>query len=233
MLASASALTGCRKADYGPTSRRLGRTEVVFIGTLHERHLRSEEYPLARVTELLELVSPTAILVQAPPHQVEALTDPDHSWLDALPEVGTALEFARERNLPVAGISGWTPERAQRWRQYRERFPDGPDDPAYRRARDYLVRRSKQEGGTEIEWLSSPLYRRLTAWTDRTRARALNGDPATPEWRAERLLFDQALRAFPGDRIAVVFDARRLWVLEEELESFPAHAIDLRAFLPQ
>ncbi len=226
-----SAVAGCRSSNYGRTNHLVGHTEVVFIGTLHARHLRSETYPLRDVARALEQVRPTAVLVQAPPEELERIAlDPHHPWLQALPEVGVATRWAEARGVPVYGISGYAGP--SQWASYKARFPDGPEDPVYRQARDYLIRRNAREGGTDMMWLASPLYRRLTAWVDRARDHALAGDPARPDWSRHQGLFRTAISSLHGERVAVVFDARRVWALAETLRSLPVDELDLRAFLP-
>lgn len=228
----------CREPNYGTTTRSLGRTEVVFVPALHARHLESDEYPLARVTSLLERVQPSVVLVQATPALVAAvvadpsLLDEEHPWFDALPESREAMRYAIDRGLPLNGISAHDAAAKVRFARYRVSYPNGPDDDAYRRARDYLRRRGARAGRTQPEWLSSPLYRRLSAWTDRARDRALGDDPLRSNWNGHRRLFRETLLEHPGQRLAVVFDARRLWVLSEELSETPGVRLDLRAFLP-
>lgn len=238
VAAAVLAFCACREPNYGPTTRSLGRTEVVFVPALHARHLESDEYPLARVSSLLELVQPSVVVVQATPALVAAvvadpsLLDTEHPWFDALPESREAMRYALEHGLPLSGISAHNADARARFAQYRVSYPDGPEDDVYRRARDYLRRRSAREGRTKPEWLSSPLYRRMSAWSDRARDRALGDDPARPDWNGHRRLFRETLREHPGQRLAVVFDARRLWVLDEELKETPGVRLDLRAFLP-
>ncbi|MFK8003163.1 MAG: hypothetical protein AB8H86_26575 [Polyangiales bacterium] len=187
---------------------------------------------------LLERVRPSVVVVQAPPRLVAAvvadpsLLDTAHPWFDALPESREAMRYALDAGLPISGISAHTPETQIRFARYRASYPDGPDDDIYRRARDYLRRRSDREGRTKPEWLSSPLYRRMSAWTDRSRDRALGDDPARADWSGHRRLFREALLEHPGQRLAVLFDARRLWILDEELTETPGVRLDLRAFLP-
>lgn len=211
---------------------------MVFVPALHARHLQSDEYPLARVRSLLQRVQPSVVVVQATPALVAAvvadpsLLETEHPWFDALPESREAMRYALDEGLRLSGVSAHTPEAQARFALYRARYPDGPDDDIYRRARDYLRRRSDREGRTKPEWLSSPLYRRMSAWADRSRDRALGDDPARPDWSGHRRLFREALREHPGQRLAVVFDARRLWILDEELKETPGVRLDLRAFLP-
>lgn len=230
----------CRQPDYGSTTRSLGRTEVVFVPALHARHLESEEYPLSRIATLLEAVQPSVVLLQAPPALVAAAqanpslldsTADAPPWFDALPEAREAMRYALAHGLPMEGISAFDEETKERFALYRANYPSGPDDEAYRRARGYLRRRSAREGRTKPEWLSSPLYRRLSAWADRSRDRALGEDPARADWSGHRRLFREALLEHPGQRLAVVFDARRVWLLDEELQETPGVRLDLRAFM--
>lgn len=237
LVAWALVTSACRAPDYGSTTRSLGRTEVVFIPALHARHLESSEYPLARVTSILASVQPSVVVVQAPPSLVAgvvadpSLLDSEHPWFDALPESREAMRFALDHGLPLAGISAHDADAEARYALYRATYPNGPNDEIYRRTRNYLRRRSAREGRTDPDWLSSPLYRRLSAWTDRARDRALGDDPARPNWEGHRRLFRETLREHPGQRLGVVYDARRLWLLDEELGETPGVRLDLRAFL--
>ena len=232
-MAASLLLVSCRRADYGSTLRQPERTDVVFIGTLHGRHLRSENYPLSDISAHLRRVEPSVVFVQIPPFLLDdVVADPDHPWRTVLPEVTEVIRYAEETDTPLRGISGFNSNVAAAWQEYALRYPDGPNDAGYRRARDYWIRRSAREGGTDIQWLSSPLYERLAEWTDRARDRALRDDPARPDWTGHGATFRRAVESCPGERIAVVYDARRIWLLAAELESMDAVRVDLRAFLP-
>ncbi|MEM6956212.1 MAG: hypothetical protein AAF411_09775 [Myxococcota bacterium] len=228
------ALIGCRTPAYGPTERQQGRTEVVFVGGLHRSHLEAP-YDLDQLTLLLQRARPEALLVQCPPELIDAVREAPrtHPWSVALPDVGRALAFAQGRGLPVEAISAYSPAFAERSRRYRAEHPAGPDDRAYRRARRYFLRRSAREGARTLEWVASPLYSRLARRVALTRASALRRsgeDALILDWSAHESQYRRGLSYHRGKRIAVVFDARQRWRLEDRTPRWVS-VLDARGFL--
>lgn len=234
-------LCACGGAEPWQDVQRLpGRTEVVPIGTLHRAHRRSEDYPTSLVERMLAAARPEVVFVEVPPTRLARVQDAVRedradAWTDALPEVAVAVRYAQAHGLELRAISGWSREAADDRRAYFEAHPEGPEDVSYRRASTYRTRRNEREGD-EPEWVLGPLYRRLSAWSEKSLMTAageqLGAAHRSRLWVRHRRLFENAVREFEGKRIALVFGARDLFIFERQIADEPAWArIDPRGIL--
>lgn len=230
---------GCRSDPRlgAPTAR--ARTEVVFIGTVHHGHLGTA-FPFPILAAQLRRARPDVILAEIPPTRFQRVLQargagrPD-AWLDAFPELSAVVfPVANDLRVKVVPVSGYHAAYARDLRAYREAHPNGPEGELYVRAAQHLERRTRTHG-VDPEWIASPAHARLHAWVDRNLQRVA-GDamgaaaPRVRDARHVRLIVD-AIRANPGKRIAIVFDARRRWAIEQAIVAEPE--LDVRLLDPR
>jgi len=224
-------VTACGSSWQGweDVARVEGRTEVFVIGTLHGPLRHGGDYPHERIASLLREAAPDVVLVEVPPARMDtvrqaAASGGEDEWLASFPELPTVLTTAAELGVPVVPVSGWTPELTADWKAYWEAHPEGPEAEAYRRAAGQLARTLDDEGD-DPEWIHSARYRRLTRWRDEA-LQTFAGEElgaAAPHARRRahvRRIID-AIKDARGRRVAIVFDARRRWMIEEALEAEP------------
>ncbi|MCU0675106.1 MAG: hypothetical protein MUE69_20235 [Myxococcota bacterium] len=250
---------GCAADPWMRTERVAGETEVVVLGNLHRRHLVEDDFPMEELRAQLVRARPEVILAEIPPaifEEVRALVAEDtttavaaepeaesetesesaRAWLRAFPELAhVVFPVGEELGARVIPVSGFTAAYARDLRAYRAQHPHGPADRHHACAAEHVDRRDEDEG-LDPEWLASPSYARLHAWRERCEQTHV-GDAmgeAAPRRRDARhvALVVDAVRASPGRRVVVVFDARRRWVLERALRDLPdVTLLDPRAFL--
>lgn len=224
-------------------------TVVSFLGTLHNTHL-GNGYPLTIIEQTVRNFDPDLVLVELPPPDFEsalAASDarsddaseaPDHAWLRNKPELyDVVLPLRTTLNYEVLPVSGWTAEaRADRDAYYMVN-PHGPMERRYIMANAaFHAAFLEHEGFSNPAWLHGEAYlegltaasRWLSFYAEEDMGR---GGELLIQSRHARLIED-AIRAFPGRRILVVFDATARWYLEPVVQSMDVRWTSITQFLP-
>jgi len=233
--------------NHGSTLRAQGRTEVVFLPTLHRGHARESGYSFDCMRELVRAIAPDVVLIEVPPAvlaRVEAASDARHPgtpaddpWLARRPEISEVLLPLRSRlHYQVVPVSGLTPEATRDDRAYFQAHPEGPDVSYYRRAlRAVRVMRQEDDPGDEPAYALSAAYRRLVGWPRQALSTAAEDELGAAGPR--RLLhahfehMRQAIAEHAGARILIAFDAADAWYLVPRLRRLPdVRYLDALAF---
>lgn len=231
----------CGGPSWEPVTRTPGRTELVFLGTLHRTHLHDEDYPMRLLDRLLRAAEPEVIVAEIPPARLERVRravaeEADDPWLDSFPELSSVvLPVAEELGVPLVAGSGWTRQVTDDWQAYWAAHPDGPEGDLWERAHARITARMAEEGA-DPEWIHSPLYRELTAWhataLSTHAGRELGAADPLLHYRAHAARLREVIEAHRGERIVVVFDARVRWYFERELRQMGDVVVhDTRALL--
>lgn len=234
---------GCGPDAWADVTRQPDRTEVVFIASLHRGHLHHEDYPMSMLEKLVRAVEPEVVIAEIPPAgraRIEAALaaeQPD-PWLESFPELSQVVyPLHRELGFELVAASAWERQVSDDWSTYWAAHPNGPDAELYQNAATHFARVTEDEDD-DPEWLHSPTYRRLAAWTD-TALSSHAGDElgaADPIrlGRRHAAAVVRAILAHQGRRIAVVWDARKRWILEREVQTLSNVTIhDTRWFIEQ
>lgn len=233
----------CGGPGWEPLVRAPGRTEVIFVGTLHRRHLVDDAYSMQTLDRLVRAAEPEVLVAEVPPARLEkvrraVLGERPDPWLESFPELAAVVfPLAEELGVPVVPGSGWTRQATDDWQAYWAAHPQGPEGELWRRAHARVTERLAEEGSAP-EWIHAPLYRELTAW-DATAlsthaGRSLGAADPLLLYRRHARLLREALRRHRGKRVVVVFDARVRWYFERELRELGDPSIlvhDSRALL--
>jgi len=248
------AACGSASAYHGATTRVPGRTEVVFLPTLHRGHVDADDYDFAYLRRLVRAIAPDVMLLEVPPAIMERVLAANEvgrsmqdawlerrperdAWLERRPEIARAFLRVHDRlHFQLVPVSGLTPAATRDFRAYFEAHPGGPDVDYYRRAlRAVRVLREEDDPTEEPGYALSPAYRRLVGWPRQALSTAAEDElgEAGPR-RLAHAHFEkmrEAIAAHPGERILVAFDAADAWYLVPRLRRLPdVHFIDVLAF---
>lgn len=242
-LLCAILMYGCSAPlHYGTSARLRGRTEVVLLGAIHREHLEHRRYSLSVLKQIITEVSPSTILVEVPPILFESEYDQWQRsnvgpWLEQFPEVsGAILPLARQEGIVVEPVSGLTDEIAERRKQYRKVFPEGPAERRYQNvARQVKRELHRSTHDANPVFINGKDYRRLTAWEQRTFATYDHelGEAGVRELLLRHwTLINEAIDKHQGERILLVFAAQDIWFFEQMIkERSDATLIDVRVFV--
>ena len=228
-----------------------GRSQVGYLGTLHAAHLMSG-YSLDIVEAAIRNFRPDVVLVEVPPSamaevlaEVDAVGEaagPDtlqSQWIRPLPELySVVLPLRHELRYDVVPVSGWTEAAKADRDAYYMQFPHGPME------REYIIANAtfhaaflQNEGAQNVAYLHGPEY--LETLTDASRWLSYYAEEAMRQGGELRVqgrhaaLVEEALTAFRGQRILIVFDATSRWYLEPVVRARrDVDFVSTPAFLP-
>jgi len=248
-VALLAALSACGGGgyDHGSTTHEQGRTELIYVPTLHRAHAREDGYSFAYLRRLLTTIAPDVVLAEIAPGVFERVlpisdarrpgTPAQDPWLERRPEVSEVVLPLRLRlGYEVVPVSGLTSAATRDFAAYFQAHPSGPDAGYSRRAlRAVRVMADEDSPAEEPVHALSPSYRVLAGWPRQALSTA--AEDALGEGGPRRLahahfeLMRRAIEAHAGARIAVVFDAADAWYLVPRLRRLPGvHYIDAMAF---
>ncbi len=227
------------------------QSTVAFLGTLHEAHLRGG-YPLSVVEQTIRNFEPDLVLVELPPASFEeALVDSDaraedpshvlaNRWLRNKPELyNVVLPLRTELGYDVLPVSAWTAgAQADRDAYYFE-HPHGPMERYYIMANAaFHAEFLENNGFTNPQWLHESAYLDgLTAasrWLSYYAEEEMGRGGELRMQAAHAALVEDAIRAFPGRRILIVFDTTSRWYLEPVVRGIAGvHFASTTGFLPR
>lgn len=232
-----------------PTGIETRLSTVAFLGTLHEVHDRIG-YPLETVEHVIRAFEPDLVLVELPPDAfddalaqadayAETGTEITERWLHDKPELyEVVLPLRHDLGYEVLPVSGWTQAAEAARDAYYFVNPHGPME------RHYVIANAafhatflENTGFSNPTWLHGTEYLRLL--TDASRwlsyyaeeQMGLGGELHVQSRHAA--LIEDAVRAFPGRRILVVFDTTARWYIEPVLAGIEgAQLVPTTRFLP-
>lgn len=230
-LAGAAAVLGSPSGPVTPVQP----AEVVVIGTYHWDHLLNKDYTLTHLRALLNRVAADAVAIEVLPNWMDSRT-----ILPGLPEVETALSWARDADVPAYGVvprdNRWYQDRnVLSFRRYRESTTEEERRSRVMTASSRGLSRDARlafEGGGTIEWVHGE---------ESLRALRQQRQEYPPDFVRELDEYDDGLAErilgvaarHPGKRIAAIQGAFHYEPLHERLGGrSDITLLSVRDFLP-
>jgi hypothetical protein len=225
------ALLGCGDPWMDP-ARAPQRTGVIVVPIPRGPNAPAAYRPEA-VAAIARGARPDAIFLELPPavfERVRAAPDGDR-WTEVKPEVAPLIALAGELGATLEPVSGWTPAVLADWRAFIARGL--PDDPLYRRARTYRLRKDEDEGD-DLEWVFGPTRRRVVEWEARaleaTVPDKLGAAAHSRVGAAHEAAVHEAIGRHEGERILIAIDARYASLAERAAARREARVVSPLAF---
>lgn len=228
-----------------------GGTEVLVMGMIHDRHLKSAQWGLAQLRETILNINPDVICAEIPPaHWAAAWPEFQESGkitddrIVRFPEyVDVVLPLQKEMGFVIEPCAGWTREMAD---LRRARIQAWNTEDKYAAAREAYAKDTATlaaSSGMEYDAVDDPLIIHSPAYDQAVKAELslydqYQNDHIGPGgWsninRAHYSLIEDVIERHSGKRILVTFGAgHKYWFLEQLRQRPDVTLIDLRGFLP-
>lgn len=236
LLSACGSLSNSQEtASRDKVARSDGKTEVLLLGSIHERHRDSDKYSVQRLQSIIREFDPDIILGEIEAGKAEAAISSyrrtgqvRNDRLQKYPEITEAIiPLHDEIGFWLVGTSPWTEEKAER-RNAKIKLISG--DPARASEwREYLNARdefdlARQDRGDDPLFLHSETYDKLSEAAHADFIKYFDKDLGEDSWTATNTAqvenMEQILNVVQGKgkRILIIYGAEHLYWIKREFQ---------------